>query len=144
MAGNPERPIGDHLDSLKPADGVIERHWWFAVMNAEGENREAVLRHIERFIETGTWPEAMSDPERAVIALRLRMGMRIARALRGRDPATDTSWYAAVLRGMSDEALKRWLLIESWELFGRELFDEAGEWLDLAACRLFPPQKPGL
>jgi hypothetical protein len=120
------------------------RPWWQGVLEIDGRSRKRIDSAIRRFIRTGCWPP-LPNAERYVISLRLRLAGRIARSLHGLASARHQAWFPATIRALPHKDILRWLLIDAWDLFAAEIFDESVEWADQvggilhAARHLYPP-----
>ena len=115
---------------------LAERRWWQCALEIDGEFRKPIVNAIRHFVRYESCPP-LPDSERCVIALRLRLASRIARSLRSITPSHQRSWFSSNLRSMSYKQLLRWLLIDAWDLFAAEIFDESAYWLDEVGGELF-------
>jgi hypothetical protein len=119
--------------------------WWQGIMEVDGRSRKRIESAIRFFIRMGSWP-AMPNTIRCAVSLRLRLAGRIARGLRRSRSQLQKDFFLLGIRSLPHKHLLRWLLLDAWDLFAAQIFDESVEWASEVRHVLYPthPLVPGL
>lgn len=102
--------------------------WWSGVFEQSEADEAAIVSAARAFAAGQTLPE-LTLPQRARLALRLRLGSRIVRAISSRQHVQPNGWFPNKLRRMTSRELVEWVLLDGWH-FCAEIFDEAMSWAD--------------
>jgi hypothetical protein len=110
--------------------------WWGGVFEQSEADHAAIDAAARAFAAGLPLPE-LTVPQRARLALRLRLSSRIVRAISSRQHVQPKGWFPDKLRRMTSRELVEWILLDGWH-FCAEVFDEAMLWAD----EIEPPLAP--
>lgn len=110
--------------------------WWSGVFE-QSEADQTTIDAAARAFAAGQPLPDLTVPQRARLALRLRLGSRIVRAISSRQHVQPKGWFPNKLRRMTSRELVEWVLLDGWH-FCAEIFDEAMCWADAVE----PPPAP--
>ncbi len=103
--------------------------WWEGAFEQD-EAETALLRSAALSIARGQPLPKLSIEQRARLALRLRLGARILRALSGRHTAPPTKgWFPTKLHKLSKRELVKWLIVDAWPICA-DLLEGVLSWAD--------------
>ena len=102
--------------------------WWDGVFERCEADRAAIDAAAKAFAAGLPLPD-LTLPQRARLAMRMRLGSRIVRAISSRQPVQPKGWFPNKLRRITPRELVEWLLLEGWH-FWAEIFDESMLWAD--------------
>ena len=100
--------------------------WWEGAFEKD-EKEAALLRSAALAIAHDKPLPELSIEQRARLALRLRLGTRILRALSSKHTTSTTGWFPTKLRNLSKPELLEWLLVDAWPICA-DLLDGVLEW----------------
>jgi hypothetical protein len=112
--------------------------WWSGVFEQSDGDHAAIDAAARAYAAGEPLPE-LTVPQRARLALRLRLGSRIVRAISSRQHVQPKGWFPNKLRRMTSRELVEWVLLDGWHFYA-EIFDEAMSWADSVQ----PPIAPSI
>src|ERR1043165_2835522 len=130
------RPFDAYGRMLREPDMLM--HWWDGAFE-QSEADEIAIESAARAYAAGSSLPELTVPQRARLALRLRLGSRIVRAISSRQHTKPKGWFPNKLRRMPVKELIEWVLLDGWN-FSAEIFDEAMLWAD----EVQPPIAPSI
>lgn len=134
------RPFNAYNAMLREPE-MLSRWWGGAFEQSEDEGK-IIDAAAKAFAAKEVLPN-LSLPQLARLAIRLRIGSRIIRAISSRQHVQPKGWFPNKLRRMNERALVEWVLVDGWHFWG-DVFDEALTWADgveppIAPCIRQPP-----
>jgi hypothetical protein len=112
--------------------------WWGGAFEQSEDEGKIIDAAAKCFAAREPLPN-LTIEQLARLAVRLRIGSRIIRAISSRAYVQPKGWFANKLRRMTERELVEWILIEGWH-FWAEIFDEAHSWAD----EVEPPPAPSM
>jgi hypothetical protein len=102
--------------------------WWCGAFEQSPEEEALIDEAARAYALSKPLPE-LSVPQRARLALRLRLASRILRAMSNRHDVLLKGWFPNKLKRLGQQRLFECLLVDTWRCWS-EIFDETLLWAD--------------